>query len=76
MNEPDRQTVWLPTPVYEAIPYVYLCAGLALLTGLAYVGFSGAMSAIYGVVGVASLVAGWLVLRHRRALRRAKSGSR
>jgi hypothetical protein len=76
MKQPDRQSVWLPTVLYEAIPYIYLGAGLALLAGLAYVGLNGSMSAVYGLSGIVSLVAGGLVLRHRRAARRAGSGGR
>jgi len=76
MNQPDRQSLWLPTPIYEAIPYVYLGAGLALLAGLAYVGLNGSMSAVYGLSGMVSLLAGGLVLRRRRAARRPQSRGR
>ena len=72
MNRNDQQSVWLPSAVYEALPYVYLVAGFSLLAGLAYIGVYSSMAALYGVAGVGSLIAGVLVLRRRNEARRGK----
>lgn len=72
MNRSNQQSVWLPAAVYEALPYVYLVAGMSLLAGLAYIGVYSSMGAVYAVAGVGALIAGVLVLRRRNQARRGK----
>ena len=63
--------IWIPRPVYEALPYLYVAAGTAMLAGGYFLppGWSGWVM----VAGVAVVVAGLVLWMHRRDYRAAQS---
>jgi len=63
--------MWIPRPLYEAIPYAYIAGGVALL-GAAYFYEQGPRGLLL-VLGAAGLTAGlvlWMRRRDYRASRR------
>jgi len=59
--------MWLPRPLYEAVPYIYLGAGAALL-GAAFLTARGLSGLLFGL-GAASLVVGLVIWMRRRDYR-------
>lgn len=65
--------MWLPTPVYESLPYAYVVVGIVFISGAAYIGLGQGESTLYLGVGAASALAGIFVYIRRlnaRAKRR------
>jgi hypothetical protein len=62
----------LSRPLYEALPWVYLFAGLAALAA-SYLTRSGLMSAVLGVPGLIATLGGIVVLLRRRGYRKMRS---
>ena len=58
--------MWLPPPIYEALPTVYMIIGALILGGVYYVGFNGPTSFAYAGLGVFSVLAG-IAVRQRRS---------
>jgi hypothetical protein len=63
--------LWIPRPVYEAIPYVYMLAGAALLVA-AYVLEQGPRGWLLAG-GAAGLTAGLVLWMRRRGYRVTRS---
>ena len=57
--------MWLPPPIYEALPTVYVIIGVLILSGVYYVGFHEPTSFFYAALGVLSVLAG-IAVRQRR----------
>ena len=38
--------MWLPTPVYESLPYMYVAVGILLIAGAAYIGIDSRETAV------------------------------
>jgi hypothetical protein len=64
--------MWLPKPVYEALPYYYLALGVLALVVQLYVDY-WYWPVICTIVGVGSVVAGAVVWVKRRG-HRARTG--
>jgi predicted anti-sigma-YlaC factor YlaD len=63
--------IWIPRPVYEALPYLYVAAGVAMLLA-AYFLRPGPRGGLV-VAGLAALVAGLVLWMHRRDYRATQS---
>ena len=61
-----NRTMWLPKPIYEALPTAYVVIGTLLLGGVFYVGFHGPMTFVYTGLGVVSVLSG-ITIRQRRS---------
>lgn len=64
--------MWLPTPVYESLPYVYVAVGLLFISGATYIGLETGGSSIYLGTGAISVLSGVLVYMRRAAARASK----
>jgi len=62
--------MWLPTPIYEALPYVYVGAGIVLIAGANYIGIDSREASLYLGTGTISVLSGVLVYV-RRSIARA-----
>ena len=60
--------MWLPKPIYEALPYYYLAAGVSSLAAAPYLDF-WYWPHICLITGFTCLVAGLVVLLKRRSHR-------
>jgi hypothetical protein len=67
--------MWLPEPVYESLPYVYLAIGTAFMGGAIYLGIGHAPAAYYVGLGIFSLLAGVVIHLRRSTARKAKDES-
>lgn len=63
--------MWLPRPLYEAVPYLYLGVGAALL-GVAFFAEGGPSGLLFGL-GAVSLVAGLVLWMRRRDYRASQA---
>jgi len=63
--------MWIPRPLYEAIPYVYIAAGAAML-GIAYFLDQGPRGWLLAA-GLATLTGGLVVWMRRRDFRTIRS---
>jgi predicted MFS family arabinose efflux permease len=63
--------VWIPTPLYEAIPAACIALGAALI-GAAYLSQGGAGGLLLGL-GVLAAMAGVLLWMKRRGYRKTRS---
>ena len=66
--------MWLPTPLYEALPFLYVSIGSLLLAGVAYVGFDVRSAMFYFSLGVSCIIFGLFIYYIRYAHRTKKSG--
>lgn len=64
--------MWLPTPIYESLPYAYVVIGILLISGAAYIGFETGETSVYLGAGAASVLAGVLVYVRRYTARANK----
>ena len=53
--------MWLPTPLYEALPFLYVSVGSLLIAGVAYIGFDVRSASFYFSLGVACVLFGLLL---------------
>ncbi len=53
--------MWLPTPLYEALPFLYVSVGSLLIAGVAYIGFDVRSASFYFALGVACILFGLLL---------------
>lgn len=65
--------MWIPTPVYEALPYLYVLGGVLFISGTLYIGLSAPGATLYIACGLISIVYGAYIFARRHAYR---SGSR
>ena len=61
--------MWVPRPIYEALPGVYVAIGVAMIVLLVYMAEASLQAIFYGGVAVACLVAGGMVHRKRISAR-------
>ena len=64
--------MWLARPIYEALPYYYIVAGLLSLLGATYLDF-GYWPVLCVSVGFSCLVAGLVVWLKRRDYRKKRT---
>jgi len=66
--------MWIPTKIYEALPAIYVSAGLLLLLGSVYIGASHGLWLTYTVTGIVCALGGGLISSMRHSARtQAKS---
>ena len=58
--------MWLPEPIYKALPTTYAVIGVAFILGVVYVGPSAPMQPVYLALGVVSLLAAVTVTLWRK----------
>jgi len=68
--------MWIPTPIYEALPYLYVLGGVLFIAGTLYIGLSAPGASLYIACGLVSIVYGAYILSKRHAYRHqsAKTG--
>jgi uncharacterized membrane protein len=66
--------MWLPTPVYEALPYAYGAIGVTMIVGACYLGLQTQLSLLYLGTGTVSVLLGALVYIRRAHARGKISG--
>ncbi|MDJ0749136.1 MAG: hypothetical protein QNJ11_06610 [Woeseiaceae bacterium] len=66
--------MWLPAPMYEALPLLYVSAGSLLIAGVAYIGFDVRPALFYFALGVSCISFGLFIYYIRHAHRTRKNG--
>ena len=61
--------MWIPTPIYEALPYAYILGGVLFITGTLYIGLTAPGASLYIACGLISIVYGVFIFSKRRAYR-------
>ena len=61
--------MWLPAPLYESLPYLYMLGGALFISGTAYIGASAPGATLYIACGLISVVHGVVVFVLRQAYR-------
>jgi len=64
--------MWLPTPLYEALPFLYVSIGSLLIAGVAYIGFDVTSASFYFSLGVSCVLFGLFIYYIRHAARTGK----
>lgn len=67
--------MWLPEPLYESLPYMYLAIGTAFVGGAIYIGIGHEATAYYLGLGILSILAGIVIHLRRATARKEKAGS-
>lgn len=65
--------MWLPTPIYEALPYAYVIGGVLFISGTLYLGLHHPAAPLYVTCGLVSIVAGIFVFGKRQFFRQKSS---
>ena len=66
--------MWLPTPIYERTPHLWLLMAVLFVVLAAYIGFDYLFTYVYILLGIVCAVRGVQVRRMRLESRRAASG--
>jgi len=61
--------MWLPAPVYESLPYLYVIGGVLFISGTLYIGFGAPGAPLYIACGLISIVYGAYIFAKRHAYR-------
>ena len=61
--------MWLPTPLYESLPYLYIGVGILFIAGATYIGLGDGESTLYLGTGAVSVLAGAFVYMRRASAR-------
>ena len=61
--------MWLPGPVYESLPYMYILGGVMFISGTLYIGVDTPGASLYIACGLISIVYGVAVFVRRQAHR-------
>jgi len=61
--------MWLPGPVYESLPYLYILGGVLFISGTLYMGVTSTGAALYVACGLISIVYGAYILKMRQDAR-------
>jgi membrane protein implicated in regulation of membrane protease activity len=64
--------MWLPEPIYEILPYLYLVIGVLFLGGAIYIGIGIAGMPYYFALGLFSILGGALIHLRRSIARKQK----
>lgn len=67
--------MWLPAPVYECLPYVYVLCGALFIFGTLYIGVTAPGATLYVSCGLISIVYGAVVFVLRQTSRAAAAQS-
>lgn len=61
--------MWIPTPIYEALPYLYVIGGVLFISGTLYIGVTAPGASLYIACGLISIVYGAVIFSRRYAYR-------
>jgi hypothetical protein len=61
--------MWLPAPLYESLPYLYILGGTLFNLGTLYIGVTAPGASLYIACGLISIVYGVVVFMRRQAYR-------
>ena len=67
--------MWLPEPIYECLPYLYLVIGALFVSGAIYIGVGTAGTPYYFALGILSILGGVVIYLRRSTSRRHRSDS-
>lgn len=67
--------MWIPRPIYEALPALYIVIGVAMISLLVYLADASLQAILYGAIAGACLAAGPAVHRMRASVRQNGSGA-
>jgi hypothetical protein len=67
--------MWLPTPIYEALPYLYVLGGVLFFSGTLYIGLSAPGALLYLACGAISIAYGVFIFVKRQQYRSRTSGA-
>lgn len=62
--------MWLPGPLYEALPYVYIVGGVLFIAGTVYLGLDASGAPLYISCGLISIMSGVFVFLRRQMARK------
>jgi hypothetical protein len=71
----NSRKMWLPEPIYESLPYLYLAIGTAFIGGAIYIGIGHMATPYYFGIGILCLLAGIVIHLRRATSRKEKDGS-
>ena len=63
--------MWLPAPIYESLPYLYVLSGILFISGTVYIELSAPGALLYLGCGIVSLVYGTCIFKLRVDARRS-----
>jgi hypothetical protein len=61
--------MWLPGPIYNCLPYVYIVGGVLFISGTLYVGVASNSAALYIACGLISIIYGTFIFKKRQDAR-------
>jgi len=64
--------MWLPGPLYEALPYAYVIAGVLFISGALYIGADTPDAPFYIAIGALTILGGLSVFLRRQSYRQHK----
>jgi hypothetical protein len=67
--------MWLPKPIYEALPAIYMVIGVIFLLGAVYLGFSHPAAIAYAGIGVVCALTGVFIRELRQEARERKEAA-
>ena len=67
--------MWIPTPIYEALPYAYVLGGVLFICGTLYIGLSATAAPLYIGCGLVSIVYGVFIFAKRYGYRNKQASS-
>lgn len=62
--------MWIPTPLYECLPYAYIVGGVLFISGTLYIGLDMILAPLYIGCGLISIIGGAAIFAKRMAHRR------
>jgi len=67
--------MWIPGPLYESLPYLYILGGVIFISGTLYIGVTASGASLYIACGLISIVYGVVVFVRRQAYRASSEQS-
>jgi hypothetical protein len=61
--------MWLPGPIYESLPYLYIVGGVLFISGTLYIGVITSGATLYIACGLMSIVYGAYIFKKRQDAR-------
>ena len=69
MSDAEGFAMWLPAPLYESLPYLYMLGGTLFITGTLYIGVAAPGASLYMACGFITTVTGVAVFALRQTCR-------
>lgn len=67
--------MWIPGPLYEALPYLYVIGGVLFISGALYIGASTPEAPFYIAIGALTILGGLTIFHRRTAYRQNRNHS-